>query len=107
MAGPENFIQLAAKRRSIIDFQGDALLELALAGLLRSGAVNRHINKVVRIYRERRDHFCGLLDGLGGGRIRVAGGRNGGMDEVAGYGFAGAVGGCGREGPGYQRWDIL
>src|SRR5258708_2025243 len=29
MAGPENFIQLAAKRRSLIDFQGDAFMELA------------------------------------------------------------------------------
>jgi len=61
MAGPENFIQLAARRRSIIDFQGDAFMELALAGLLRNGAVSRHINKSVRIYHQRRDHFCGLL----------------------------------------------
>jgi GntR family transcriptional regulator/MocR family aminotransferase len=64
MAGPENFIQLAAKRRSLIDFQGDALLELALAGLLRNGAISRHINKSVRVYHQRRDHLCGLLDGL-------------------------------------------
>lgn len=65
MAGPADFIRVAAKRRSIIDFQGDAFLELALAGLIRSGVVNRHIHKSVRVYHERRDHFCGLLEGLG------------------------------------------
>jgi len=65
MAGPENFIQLAAKRRSIIDLKGDSFLELALARMLRSGAISRHINKSVRVYHQRRDHFCDLLDGLG------------------------------------------
>jgi GntR family transcriptional regulator/MocR family aminotransferase len=64
MAGPENFIRLAARRRSIIDFQGDAFMELALAGLLRNGAVSRHINKSVRVYHVRRDHFCQLLDDM-------------------------------------------
>ena len=66
MAGPENFIQLAAKRRSIIDLKGDSFLELALARMIRSGAISRHINKSVRVYHQRRDHFCDLLDGLGG-----------------------------------------
>lgn len=66
MAGPENFIQLAAKRRSIIDLKGDSFLELALARMLRSGAISRHINKSVRVYHQRRDHFCDLLEGLGG-----------------------------------------
>jgi GntR family transcriptional regulator/MocR family aminotransferase len=65
MAGPENFIQLAAKRRSIIDLKGDSFLELALARMIRSGAISRHINKSVRVYHQRRDHFCDLLDGLG------------------------------------------
>ena len=65
MAGPEDFIQLAAKRRSIIDLKGDSFLELALARMLRSGAISRHINKSVRVYHQRRDHFCDLLDGFG------------------------------------------
>src|SRR5260221_14678398 len=82
MAGPENFIQLAAKRRSLIDFQGDAFMELALAGLFRSGAVSRHINKSVRVYRQRRGYFCGVVGGLGGrGGIWGAGGGGGGWGE--------------------------
>jgi GntR family transcriptional regulator/MocR family aminotransferase len=69
MTGPEDFIQLAAKRRAIIDFQGDAFMELAMAELFRNGTVSRHIHKSVRTYRQRRDHFCGLLESELGGRV--------------------------------------
>jgi len=69
MTGPEDFIQLAAKRRAIIDFQGDAFMELAMAELFRNGTVSRHIHKSVRAYSQRRDHFCGLLESELGGRV--------------------------------------
>ncbi|MBS1603072.1 MAG: PLP-dependent aminotransferase family protein [Bacteroidetes bacterium] len=69
MTGPEDFIQLAARRRAIIDFQGDAFMELAMAELFRNGTVGRHIHKSVRAYRQRRDHFCGLLESELGGRV--------------------------------------
>jgi GntR family transcriptional regulator/MocR family aminotransferase len=69
MTGPEDFIQLAAKRRAIIDFQGDAFMELAMAELFRNGTVSRHIHKSVRAYRQRRDHFCDLLERELAGRV--------------------------------------
>lgn len=99
MAGPENFIQLAAKRRSIIDLKGDSFIELALARMLRSGAISRHINKSVRVYHQRRDHFCDLLVGLGDRVefVRPEGGmavwtRWPGVDLVALSGMAAGMG---------------
>jgi len=72
MTGPEDFIRLAAKRRSIIDFQGDAFTELAMAELFRNGTVGRHIHKSVRTYHQRRDHFCALLESELGARVQFA-----------------------------------
>jgi GntR family transcriptional regulator/MocR family aminotransferase len=66
MIAPENFIQAAAYRRRWVDRQGDNLMEIALAELYRNGTMASHIRKVVKIYHERRDHFCALLkDRLG------------------------------------------
>lgn len=61
MVAPENFIRAAAYRRRWIDRQGNTLMELALAELYRNGTVASHIRKVLKIYHERRDHFCQLL----------------------------------------------
>jgi GntR family transcriptional regulator/MocR family aminotransferase len=66
MVAPENFINAAAYRRRWIDRQGNTLVEIALAELYRNGTIARHIRKVVKIYHERRDHFCALMkDQLG------------------------------------------
>jgi GntR family transcriptional regulator / MocR family aminotransferase len=64
MVAPSNLIDAAAGLRRVIDYQGDALMEGALATLFTDGAVTRHVNKVVRVYQERRDHFCSLLSSL-------------------------------------------
>ncbi len=69
MVAPANFIQAAAYRRRWIDRQGDTLVENALAELYRNGTMARHIRKVVKIYHERRDHFCMLLKGALGDKI--------------------------------------
>ncbi|HTE26047.1 hypothetical protein [Flavitalea sp.] len=37
------------------------MLENAIASLYQDGTISRHIKKTVRLYRERRDHFCDLL----------------------------------------------
>lgn len=58
----KDFVDEAAKLRSIIDRQGDALLELTFADLLKSGDLDRHIRKVLKIYKQRRDLFCALLE---------------------------------------------
>ena len=61
VCGPANFIEAAANYRRFVDFQGDSLLENAVAALYKDGTIARHIKKTVKLYKERRDHFCGLL----------------------------------------------
>jgi len=51
----------AANLRRIIDRQGDMLLEKTLATMIRNGDIQRHSNKVSKIYKTRRDLFCRLL----------------------------------------------
>ncbi|HXR81941.1 MAG TPA: PLP-dependent aminotransferase family protein, partial [Saprospiraceae bacterium] len=69
IVAPEDFINAAAYRRRWIDRQGDNLMEVALAELYRNGTMSSHIRKVLKIYRERRDHFCALLQDKLGNRI--------------------------------------
>ena len=57
----KQFIDEAAKLRGIVDRQGDALLELTFADFIKSGDLDRHIRKVLKIYKQRRDLFCNLL----------------------------------------------
>ena len=63
---PENFINAISHIRRVVDWQGNSMMEVAIAELYRNGTIERHIKKVVKLYRERRDHFCKLLkDQLG------------------------------------------
>ncbi len=55
-------IEVVNKLRRIIDRQGDPLLERALSEFIKSGDLQRHLKKVVKLCRARRDYFCGLLD---------------------------------------------
>lgn len=61
LVGPANFIKEAANLRRIVDAQGDSLMELAIADMFADGTISRHIKKSVKIYKDRRDHFCELL----------------------------------------------
>jgi GntR family transcriptional regulator/MocR family aminotransferase len=62
----KEFVDEASKLRGYVDRQGDALLELTFADFIKSGDLDRHIRKVMKIYKRRRDLFCKLLkDELG------------------------------------------
>ena len=61
MVAPKDFIDEASKLRRIIDRQGDELLEKSIAKMISTGDIHRHINKTLKIYKERRDLFCDLL----------------------------------------------
>jgi GntR family transcriptional regulator/MocR family aminotransferase len=61
VVAPQNFIRSASYFRKIMDTQGDSLMENALAGLFQDGTIARHIKRSVKLYKERRDHFCNLL----------------------------------------------
>jgi GntR family transcriptional regulator/MocR family aminotransferase len=47
--------------RKLIDRQGELLLEEAMANLLKNGDISRHLKKANKIYHERRDILCSLL----------------------------------------------
>lgn len=61
LVGPEDVISHLASLRRIIDRQGDTMLENAIAELLQTGVIQRHLRKSVRVYKQRRDLFCELL----------------------------------------------
>ena len=61
LIAPTTFVNEAAKQRRFIDRQGDALLELTFEEFIKNGDLDRHIKKVMKIYKFRRDLFCQLL----------------------------------------------
>lgn len=61
LVAPEGFIRHATSLRKALDTQGDSLMENAIAALYKDGTIPSHIKRSVKLYRERRDHFCALL----------------------------------------------
>ena len=61
LVASKDFVDECAKLRRFIDRQGDAILELTFSNFIKEGSLDRHIKKVVKIYKERRDLFCKLL----------------------------------------------
>ena len=72
MVAPQKFIRFATYIRKAVDTQGDSLLENAIAALYQDGVIRRHIRKSVKIYKDRRDHFCQLLRSELGNTITFA-----------------------------------
>ncbi|WP_245893607.1 PLP-dependent aminotransferase family protein [Sphingobacterium gobiense] len=62
VVAPDNLIAEMRKYLSIIDQQGDVIMEQALAEMIAEGEIHRHLKKSLKIYRERRDLFCEILD---------------------------------------------
>lgn len=48
--------------RALVDRQGDAVLECAVAELLEDGDVQRHVRRMRRVYHARRDAFCAAIE---------------------------------------------
>lgn len=55
IVAPPALIERVAAHRVYVDTQGDSVLEYALAELLEDGEVQRHIRRMRREYRARRD----------------------------------------------------
>jgi GntR family transcriptional regulator/MocR family aminotransferase len=67
VVAPLPLIERIAAHRSHIDIQGDQVLEYAVGELLEEGEIQRHIRRVRREYRVRRDTLVAALrDHLGG-----------------------------------------
>lgn len=56
IAAPELVIDRCMREIILIDRQGNALTELAVAELMRIGEIKRHVRRALKIYRERRDY---------------------------------------------------
>jgi len=61
VAAPAPLIERIAALRSHLDSQGDQVLEYAVSQLLEEGEVQRHIRRVRREYRSRRDTLVNEL----------------------------------------------
>jgi GntR family transcriptional regulator/MocR family aminotransferase len=61
VVAPENYINAISNLRRALDWQGDSMMEVAIAQIYKNGTIERHIKKAVKLYRERRDYFCTQL----------------------------------------------
>jgi GntR family transcriptional regulator/MocR family aminotransferase len=58
----EGLIERLSRVRRSVEWQGDRVLEWAVADLIRDGELARHLRRVKKIYEVRRDFMCGLLN---------------------------------------------
>lgn len=61
LVAPEEFIRHCASEITMIDRQGNTLVELAIAELLLTGEIKRHLSKSIKIYQERKTHLIQLI----------------------------------------------
>ena len=61
IAATPDVIGRIAAYRAVVDQQGDHVLERAVAELLASGTLERHVRRARRVYRARRDALCEAL----------------------------------------------
>ena len=61
VAAPANLILELSKLRMLVDVQGEAVVEQVIAEMLNEGEIRRHMKKALKIYHERRDFMCTLL----------------------------------------------
>jgi GntR family transcriptional regulator/MocR family aminotransferase len=61
VVAPAPLLERLAALRATLDTQGDPAIEDAVAELLEDGEVQRHVRRVRRIYRDRRDALAEAL----------------------------------------------
>lgn len=71
IAPPDTVDALIAQRASL-DLHGSQLVEVATAILFEDGTIQRHVNRVRRLYADRRDHMVAELKSCLRSVVRVA-----------------------------------
>src|SRR5215468_1933747 len=67
VVGPAPLLTRMNTLRATYDRHGDAVLERAMAELMEDGELQRHLNRMDKVYRSRRDALCaGLAEALPG-----------------------------------------
>ena len=77
VVAPSTVIEALASLRACIDRQGDQVAESAVAELLEDGELERHIRRMGRIYRARRDHVVARIRDELADRLEVVTPRGG------------------------------
>lgn len=72
VVAPATMIERLADLRRLVDRQGDATLERALAELLDEGIIARHVRRARRVYERRRDGFVAALHERFGAILRFS-----------------------------------
>ena len=62
LVASEAVIQHCASDITMIDRQGNAPIEIAVAELLHTGEIKRHLTKSLKTYQERKIHICNLIN---------------------------------------------
>lgn len=62
IVAPEDFIQDLSRLSRFMDCHGNTAMEKAIATLFKEGIIRRHLKKSLKIYHQRRDLFCDLLE---------------------------------------------
>lgn len=62
VVAPKDLIPELQKYIGLIDRHGDVFLEHVLGEMIEEGNIHRFLKKSLKIYRERRDHLCTILD---------------------------------------------
>jgi GntR family transcriptional regulator/MocR family aminotransferase len=59
--GPLPLVQRMGELRTALDGHGDPALERAMAELMEDGELQRHLNRMLQVYRRRRDALAAAL----------------------------------------------
>lgn len=62
LVAPKRVIKELPKLRRLIDRQGDIVLEQSMGDLIEDGSLRRHLRKSWKLYKERRDYACQILE---------------------------------------------
>lgn len=69
LIGGEDFIWQASKLKQVLDIRGDVLFEESVGHLFKTGEMQRHLRKSVKLYKSRRDNFCEILNSSFGNTV--------------------------------------
>ncbi len=70
IVAPQPLVERLARLQQRLAWQGDGVLEWAVADLIRDGILARHLRRVKKVYQERRDHLLARLEPHRGARLR-------------------------------------
>ncbi|WP_293300652.1 PLP-dependent aminotransferase family protein [Pedobacter sp. UBA4863] len=61
VVAPQNLVNEMQKYLTVLDRQGDVVIEQVLGEMIAEGEIHRHLKKSLKVYQERRNNCCALL----------------------------------------------